>query len=312
MSSLENITVIGSGLMGRGIAQVFACNGHTVQLMDVENSQLQAAKDQIEITLRKLMANGFTFQGDLAEIISRINLTTDMAEACQCCDIAVEAVFEKLELKQRIFQNLDALCPLDAVLCSNTSVISITEIAELTKNKERVIGTHWWNPPYLIPLVEVIRTENSSGSVLESVFSLLQRIGKHPIRVEKDVPGFVANRLQHALWREAFHLIDEGICDPETVDEAISNGFGLRLPILGPVENTDMVGLDLVYSIHDYILKHLSNTDRPSSTLTARKEQNQLGFKTKSGFSAWTDEQIAASREKLETYLMKAILEKEQ
>ncbi len=311
MEPIEKITVVGSGLMGRGIAQVFACHGHSVWLMDVENRQLIEAKSQIEISLKKLIASEFKFQGDVNEIIGRISLTTDMAEACQNCDIAVEAVFEKLELKQKIFQNLDELCPVNAVLCSNTSVISITEIASLTKNKERVIGTHWWNPPFLIPLVEVIRTRDSSESSLETVFNLLKRIGKHPIRVEKDVPGFVANRLQHALWREAFHLIDEGICQPETVDEAISHGFGLRLPVLGPVENTDMVGLDLVYSIHDYILEHLSNTTRPSSTLTSKKEQNHLGFKTNSGFRKWTDKEISTSREKLENYLIKVLQEKE-
>ncbi len=294
--------------MGRGIAQVFASHGHKVWLMDVENRQLLQARDQIEASLNKMVDKGFKLQGDTNEILARINLTTNMAEACKSCDIAIEAVFEKLELKQKIFQNLDEFCPVNAILCSNTSVISITEIAKLAKNKERVIGTHWWNPPYLIPLVEVIRTADSSDSSCETVFNLLKRVGKHPIRVEKDVPGFVANRLQHALWREAFHLIDEGICDADTVDEAIAHGFGLRLPILGPVENSDMVGLDLVLSIHDYLLKHLNADATPSSTIISRVKENHLGFKTNKGFKDWTDKEISQSREKLENYLMRTLL----
>jgi 3-hydroxybutyryl-CoA dehydrogenase len=212
-----------------------------------------------------------------------------------------------MALKQQVFAELDRICPSETVLCSNTSVMSITEIASKAKNRERIVGTHFWNPPYLIPLVEVVRTEQVTDWCIDATFDLLKAAGKHPVRVHRDVPGFVGNRLQHALWREAFAIIDEGICDPATVDEVINNGFGLRLPILGPVENADMVGLDLTLAIHDYILPHLNAAPTPSTTLRQRLEQGDLGFKSGQGFLTWSDADIAASRERLVNYLLEVL-----
>ena len=171
-----------------------------------------------------------------------------------------ECVFEDLELKQQVFEDLDRACPAPTVLASNTSVMSITQIGSRARLKERVVGTHFWNPPYLIPLVEVVRTQHVADEVVEKTMRLLRSVGKHPIDCRKDVPGFVANRLQHALWREAISIVEHGIADAATVDESIRYGFGLRLPILGPLENADMVGLDLTLSIHDYILPHLESS----------------------------------------------------
>jgi 3-hydroxybutyryl-CoA dehydrogenase len=182
-------------------------------------------------------------------------------------------------------------------------VISITEIAEKAVHRERIVGTHFWNPPYLIPLVEVVRAEESADWCISKTYDLLMRVGKYPVHVHKDVPGFVGNRLQHALWREAFAIIDEGICDPATVDEVIRNGFGLRLPILGPVETADMIGLDLTLAIHNYILKYINADPTPSTTLQSKVETGELGFKSGSGFLEWSDSSIAESRERLMEYL---------
>jgi 3-hydroxybutyryl-CoA dehydrogenase len=311
MSNPESITVVGAGLMGHGIAQIFAAHGYPVWLHDANQDILNSAKDRVRANLTNMAEKGVTLGADTGAIVDRIRTTGDLGTACAEAEFVFEAVYENLGLKQQIFADLDRLCPTETVLCSNTSVISITEIAERAQHRERIIGTHFWNPPYLIPLVEVVRAAESADECLQATYDLLARVGKHPVYVHKDVPGFVGNRLQHALWREAFAIIDEGICDPATVDEVIRNGFGLRLPILGPVETADMVGLDLSLAIHDYILKHLNADPTPSTTLQAKVEAGELGFKTGSGFLQWTEAEMASSRERLADYLIRVLVEQQ-
>jgi 3-hydroxybutyryl-CoA dehydrogenase len=312
MPPRERITVIGAGLMGHGIGQVFAVQGHPVWLYDVNEAVLSSAKERVHANLTNMANQGVQFGLDRDEILDRINTTSDLDQACQSCNFVFEAVFEDLELKQRTFAELDRLCPTETILCSNTSVISITEIAEKAQHRERIVGTHFWNPPYLIPLVEVVRAAESADWCLQATYELLERAGKHPVHVHKDVPGFVGNRLQHALWREAFAIIDEGICDPATVDEVIRNGFGLRLPILGPVETADMIGLDLTLAIHNYILKYINADATPSTTLQTRVAAGELGFKSGGGFRQWSESEIAESRKRLANYLIKVFAEEQK
>jgi len=308
----ERITVIGAGLMGHGIAQVFAVHGHRVSVVDIDEDILSSAKERVRANLTTMANHGINLGFEIEEILGRINTTADIASACEDCDFVFEAVFENLELKQRTFADLDRLCQKRAILCSNTSVISITEIASEAEHRERILGTHFWNPPYLIPLVEVVRAEGTADWCTTATYDILARVGKHPVHVHKDVPGFVGNRLQHALWREAFAIIDEGICDPSTVDEVIRNGFGLRLPILGPVETADMIGLDLTLAIHDYILKHINADPSPSTTLQAKVAAGELGFKSGRGFRDWPEADIAESRERLLTYLINVFAERQR
>lgn len=300
----EKIGIIGSGLMGHGIAQIFMCAGHRVRVIDPNEEALLTVPDRIRANLELMAAHGTTFADDIGTILTRVSLSTEMG-SCADCDLVIEAVFEDMDLKQRIFAELDEICPAETILCSNTSVMSITEIASKSKNRNRIVGTHFWNPPYLMPLVEVIKADDSDQSAVDSTFDLLKSVGKHPVKVKKDAPGFVANRLQHALWREAFAIIDAGIADAETVDECVRFGPGLRWPILGPVENADMVGLDLTKAIHDYILPHINAAPTPSSTLLDLVEDGNLGFKSGKGFlGEWSDEDMAESRKRLSTYLL--------
>lgn len=235
MSELERIAVIGAGLMGHAIAQIFAAHGHPVSIVDNNEESLNTVRNRIRTNLTTMAEHGVKLSDEIDPIVERVQPTTNMKVACGDVAFVIEAVFEDMALKQQIFAELDGLCPPTTVLCSNTSVMSITEIASKSQHCERIIGTHFWNPPHLIPLVEVVRTEHAADRCIEATYDLLQRVGKHPVRVHRDVPGFVGNRLQHALWREAFAIIDEGICDPATVDEVVRSGFGLRLPILGPI-----------------------------------------------------------------------------
>lgn len=308
MNTLAKVAVVGSGLMGHGIAQVFAVAGHNVTVIDPNRTSLEAVPTRIRENLTTMVEHGVPLADDVDTIVERVALSTDLAEGCRSAAFVTEAVYEDMALKQEVFTQLDAICPPDVVLCSNTSVMSITEIASKAKHRQRIVGTHWWNPPYLIPLVEVVRTEETAVSIAESIFTLLQQIGKRPVHVYRDVPGFVGNRLQHALWREAFAIIDEGICDPATVDEVVRNSFGLRLPVLAPVENADMVGLDLTLAIHQYILPHINAQPTPSATLQQKAEQGALGFKSGNGFLNWSQEDIDASRKKLTTYLLDVLV----
>lgn len=308
MTELTKTAVIGSGLMGHGIAQVFAVAGHEVAVVDPNEQSLQVVSERIRANLEAMVAHGVRLAEEIDTILSRVRLTTDMADGCRDAGFVTEAVFEDMALKQRIFAELDAICPVETILCSNTSVMSITEIASKAQHRERIVGTHWWNPPYLIPLVEVVRTTETAVSVADSTFKLLQQIGKRPVHVYKDVPGFVGNRLQHALWREAFAIIDEGICDAATVDEVVRNSFGLRLPVLAPVENADMVGLDLTLAIHNYILPHINASPSPSTSLKKKVEAGALGFKAGSGFLDWSEADVAASRQKLTKYLLDVLV----
>jgi 3-hydroxybutyryl-CoA dehydrogenase len=312
MTNPEKIVIVGAGLMGHGLALVFAEKGHPVWLVDNNAAALEVVPQRIREILERMQSQGIDLDRSINDAINLVHTTTAMAEAVKECDFVFECVFENMELKQSIFADLDRMCPPETILCSNTSVMSITEIASKSTNRQRIIGTHFWNPPYLLPLVEVVRTEDTTEDIANVTFSLLKRAGKHPIHVYKDVPGFVANRMQHALWREAYAIIDEGICDPATVDEAVRNSFGMRLPILGPVENADMIGLDLTLAVHDYILKYINADPTPSTTLQAKAKAGELGFKTGSGFMEWSDDSIKESRQQLVDYLIKVVAEKQK
>jgi 3-hydroxybutyryl-CoA dehydrogenase len=266
VGQIRKVAIIGAGLMGHGLAQIFAGKGKDVILMDLNEDLLKKGFAGIRSNLSLMAEHGIGKAEEIEGVLSRVRTTTDLGEAKEA-QFVVEAVSENLDLKQNIFRDLDSLCRPDAILATNTSVISITEIALKAKGRGRIVGTHFWNPPYLIPLVEVIRGNETSNSAMDITFDLMKAIGKHPVRVNKDVPGFVGNRLQHALWREAISIVERGIADAATVDECIRFGFGLRLPILGPLETADMVGTDLTLAIHSYILQHLESSPAPSPLL---------------------------------------------
>jgi 3-hydroxybutyryl-CoA dehydrogenase len=305
VKDIKNISVIGAGMMGHGIAQIFATRGYNVTLLDISFDLLARAIENIRSNLTLMAQNGIGHQQEVEPSLKRIKTTLDLEEAASQAQFVVEAISENLESKQKTFQDLDRLCAPEVTLATNTSVISITEIAQKAKNRMRIVGTHFWNPPYLIPLVEVVRGKETSPPVMDLVFTLLKSVGKHTIRVQKDVPGFVGNRLQHALWREAISIVENGIADPDTVDEAIKHGFGMRLPVLGPLENADMVGLDLTLAIHDYIFKHLEDSSKPSPLLKERVEKGDLGFKTGQGFYPWTKQKTEEVRKRFLEHLLK-------
>jgi 3-hydroxybutyryl-CoA dehydrogenase len=237
-------------------------------------------------------------------VADAIAVTGDFAQAVERADYVTEAAPEKLELKQKIFADLVKTCPAGTILASNTSVIPIHRIAAGLPTPGRIVGTHWWNPAGLIPLVEVIQSQQTSDATIRSTMELLTSVGKSPAHVTKDVPGFVANRLQHALWREAIAMVAAGVCDAATLDACVKNSFGLRLAVLGPLENADLVGLDLTLDIHKVIIPELDRSDGPSPYLEAQVAAGRLGFKSGEGFRAWSENEMKALREKLAAHLL--------
>ncbi len=298
MAKPMNIAVVGAGLMGHGIAQVFAVAGHDVAIYDASAAALAAVVGRIRGNLRDLRQD--------VTSADRVTPHHDLASAVRHADFVVEAAFEDLPLKQALFAQIEQAAPTTAILASNTSVIPITAIMEKLQRRERAIGTHWWNPPFLVPLVEVITTRWTDESTLAQTMGLHQAVGKTAVHVKKDVPGFVGNRLQHALWREAISLVERGICDAETVDTVVKVGFGLRLAVLGPLENADLVGTDLTLAIHQTVLSDIESRPGPSPYLEKLVADGKLGFKSGEGFRRWPPEQQAAIRSTVTQHLKKA------
>jgi len=299
MSQRERVAIIGAGLMGHGIAQLFAVAGHPVAITDVSNEALASARDRVRSNLRRAGADP---------------APADAIESCQSLERAVadaqlviEAAPEDLDLKRRLFGRLGEAAPAEAILASNTSVMSIGEIGRDAVDPGRVVGTHFWNPPYLIPLVEVVQAAATRIEIVQRVMSILASAGKAPVHVRRDIPGFVGNRLQHALWREAISLVEHGVCDAEAVDAVVRQSFGLRLPVLGPLENADLVGLDLTLAIHEYVLPHLERSPGPSPLLRELVASGELGAKTGRGFGRWDADRIEATQQRLFAQLSGAL-----
>ena len=298
MAARARISVLGAGLMGHGIAQVFALAGHEVAIYDPVAASLDQVRTRIVANLRDL--------GDEETAVERVHPCTDLAEAVRDADFVVEAAPENLEIKRKLFAETEDYVRQDTILASNTSVIPITAIMQDLRERGRALGTHWWNPPYLVPLVEVISTQWTEPSAIDFTMRLHAAAGKKPAHVKKDVAGFIGNRLQHALWREAVALVEQGICDAETVDTVIKAAFGRRLAVLGPLENADLVGTDLTLAIHKTVLPAIDSRPAPSPYLERLVAEGKLGFKSGEGFRKWTPEAQAALRAKVVQHLKKA------
>src|SRR5262245_8116206 len=298
MAAKARIAVIGAGLMGHGIAQVFALAGHDVTITDAHKPTLDSALSRISANLRDL--------GDDETAVRRVRPVPDLAGCVREADYVVEAILEDMPLKQKTFAEVERHVRPDTILASNTSVMPITEIMQGLKHRERAVGTHWWNPPFLVPLVEVIGTQWTSQATIDFTMNLHADAGKEPAHVKKDVPGFIGNRLQHAQWREAVSLVERGIGDAETVDRVIKAAFGRRLAVLGPLENADLVGTDLTLAIHNTVLPDIEHRPGPSPYLEKLVAEGKLGFKSGEGFRKWSAEEQAALRSRVVQHLKKA------
>ena len=299
-NKIKKITVIGPGMMGHAIAQEFATAGHDVTLCGRDAGRLENAREKIENSLHELAEWELIRKEDIAPALDRIELTIDLETACSRTDFVVESVVEVLEVKEKLFAQLDAICPSHTILSSNTSSLMPTTLAAATQRPDRFLIAHYFNPPYLMPLVEIVRGEDTSDEVVDTIFNLYKNMNKRPIICQKEALGFIVNRLQLALWREAFSIVQRGIASPQDVDRAVKDSFGRRLGMVGPFELYEYIdGYDLTLQCEKYILPDMNMSNQSYPLLLEKVEKGELGAKTGKGFYEWTPEFTEAWRKKI-------------
>jgi len=288
---IRSAVVIGMGTMGPGIAQCFAQAGITVRLYARTREHCDKGLADIQRNLEVFAEHSLLPPEEVPTVLGRITSTTDLTKACAGTDFVVEAAPESLELKQSLFAQLDNLCPPHAILASNTSGLSISAMAEATERPEKVVGTHFWNPPHLLPLVEVVRGIKTSPETLDLANAVMIRLGKRPVIVHKEVPGFVGTRLHQALIREAFHIAEQGIASLEDIDTVVKCSFGRRLAVTGPFETCDLGGLDVFLAAAE-VWSDLSNKAEEPGLMVKKVANGDLGAKTGQGLYAWNQESL--------------------
>lgn len=316
MADIKNVLIMGGGMMGSNIAYVVSSvKEYEITVYDKFPVDLET---KIRTNTKQLVDKGIETEEALAEKLSRIHFTQDIDDAgIANADLVIEAVFEDINVKQETFAILEEKCRPDCIFCTNSSVMSPSWISEKMTYRTRFVGTHFWNPGHLIPLVEVVKTDATSDEVAQAVMDFMKGIGKSPCLCNKDVPGFIANRMQHALWREAISIVEQGIASAEDVDTAVKTSFGLRLPYLPPLLNSDMVGTQLTYNIHSTVLEAIEDSHKPSPLLEQMIQEGKMGFRAevneegkRVGFGSYTDEEIANINAGLNEYLIKMLYNK--
>jgi len=311
MSETRKIGIYGAGDMGHGFAAHFAVHGHEVSLLDHRQSNLEEARERIRDVVSFLNDQDRTDRSPAA-VADGIEYTLDAESTLGTIDLVLESVPEDIKVKHEVFQEIAAAAPADAVLASNTSGIPITDIgAGVPDCADRVVGCHWWYPPYLLPTVEVVRGEQTSDGTVERVESFLRSVDREPVLVEKDVPGFVWNRIQMAIFRESLHIVEEGIASAEDVNKAIRDGYALRTAAIGPLETIDIAGLDLVRTVLGDLSPHLCDDDEPNPLLDEHLAAGRDGIHSGAGFFEYDEppEEITRTRDETVMAIRRAVEE---
>lgn len=288
LEDIKKIGIGGAGIMGSGMAQIFARFGYKVVIVDMAEEYLEKGKNLISVFNDSLIGEGIMKKEDAEKAVANISYRTDK-KAFSDCDLIVEAIIEKMEIKQKFWKEVEEVAKKEAIFATNTSGLSINGISKLLEDKSRFIGMHFWNPAHIIPLVELIRGDETKDELVEELRKLIIKIEKKPVVVQKDAPGFIGNRIQFAVMREAMHIVEDGIASIEDVDTAMKFGPGFRYPIIGPLETADLGGLDTFYYISDYLFKYLSDTHEVPKMLKDRMDKGELGVKAKKGFYNYSE-----------------------
>jgi 3-hydroxybutyryl-CoA dehydrogenase len=304
---IQRITVIGTGVMGPDICLGFAMAGYEVTGLDLEQEILDRAARKIASNCRQLVEGELLSNAEAGEVQTRISLTLDWDRAVAGADYIMEAVPEEMATKQEVFRRCGELCPAEVVVASNTSSMSITEIASSMKHPQRAIGTHWTIPAHLSPMVEVIRGENTSDDTEELALELLKKIGKYPVRC-KNSPGFIHNYVQFAMVKAALDLLEKGVATAEDIDSAVRNGFGLRLSSVGPIQFVDLCGLDTILNVQNYMYEiSKESLYKPIEIIKDKVDQGALGLKTGKGFYEYSDRQSGSFLESTQRNIIKIL-----
>ena len=301
---IRKVAVVGAGTMGPGMAATFARHGFEVRLTDVKPEILERAKGTVDVVYKALIGGGFMMEAEAEAGRANLSYTLDLGQAAGDADFILEAIPEKLDIKQSFFRDIEKQVRPEAILASNTSGILITKIAEVVEHPGRVIGMHWSNPPHMIPVIEVIKGAQTDEATVEATQRVIERIGMISVLVKKDVPGFVENRILYAIMREALHLLDEGVASAEDIDTITKWGIGYKLAVIGPLELLDVAGLDIYHSVASYLNADLSASSEVSSVITGKVEEGQLGIKTQGGLFEYKPEEIPALMQRRVRLLM--------
>lgn len=283
-ATIKQVAVVGAGLMGHGIAQAFARGGCSVKLYDINENILSTAIARIRSNLRLYVDTGLEDETVVELVLSRIKTTRSLREAVKEADFVTEAVFEDLNLKKEVFKEIDAGTDDNVIMASNTSGLNISEVGKAIRKSDRLLITHWFNPPHLIPVVEVLKTEATTEKTLKWTLSFLKEMGKEPVHVLKEVPGFLVNRIQTAMFREVIGLLEAGVATAEDIDKAVSGSFGLRLAAIGPLATVDLAGVHLWFQGAKNLYPLFDASKEPQKLLTEMVEKGFLGKKTGKGF----------------------------
>jgi 5-formyl-3-hydroxy-2-methylpyridine 4-carboxylic acid 5-dehydrogenase len=290
--AIRTVALVGAGTMGPGMATVFAAHGFDVRLSDVTLDILNRAKGAVDLVCRTLIGGGMLTAEQAETARARIAYTVDAGEALRGAELVVEAIPERLDLKQRFFADAEQHVGPSAILASNTSGIPITALGKAVQHPERVIGMHWSNPPHLIPVIEIIKGERTGDAAVVATTRVVERLGMVPVLVRRDVPGFVENRILYAIMREALHLLEEGVASAEDIDAIARWGIGYKLAVIGPLELLDVAGLDIYHSVASYLNADLSGRRDVSPLVRAKVQAGELGIKTGKGLFAYSPEEI--------------------
>jgi 3-hydroxybutyryl-CoA dehydrogenase len=286
LSEIKRIAVLGAGLMGHGIAQVAAQVGkYEVNLRDVEQRFVDNGMTMIKDSLQRFVKKGQLPEAEMNTALNRIHPTLDLKEAVANADLIIEAVPENIDLKKATFKEVDSYAPAHAIIASNTSSVSITEMASATKRPERVCGMHFFNPPQLMKLIEIIKGARTSDDTVQVILSVAHKMEKETVLVKKDTPGFIVNRILIPALNEAVALYWEGVAERDDIDKAIK--LGLNWP-MGPLMLLDYIGLDTTLAIGDVLTKELDPKFHPTTGLKQMVKAQMLGRKTGKGFYDWT------------------------
>ena len=284
LEKIRNISVLGAGTMGHGIAQTFLMGGYSVRLYDVKEAILKTARVHIQKNLELFCKAGLIKKQAIKPALGKLMTTTDLEQAVAGGDFIVEAAPEDLKLKQDLFQKVESFCRKEAILASNTSSLTLKDMGARVKNKARLVVTHWFNPPHIVPTVEVVRGEETSQETLKTTYQLMTRLRKMAVVVNKELPGFIVNRIQVAMVREVFDLYEKGVASAADIDRAVKGSFGFRLASIGPLLTADLGGLDVWYQAGQNLLPQIKSSTEPSQTLKRLVAQGHLGVKSGRGF----------------------------
>lgn len=303
---IKTIAVLGAGTMGHAIAETFAMNGYPVNLYETYEPMRNSVKGVIEEEMKFLVENDFISEKTVQESLDRITMFSDLKEAVCDVDYVIEATPEKIELKQELFAQLDEFCKPSAILASNTSSLALMEmVANISEErKKRTMVCHWYNPAHLMPIAELSFFGNMDEDVFKEVEELYQKAGKQTVKVLKDVPGLVANRIQQGVAREVFSLIEEGVASPKDIDKALKFGPAFRYATTGQLEVADMGGLDIWCTVGDNLLSVMDNRKEANPILREKVKEGKLGMKSGEGFFNYPADQINEIKNKFNKKLI--------